>query len=102
MDNFVTKDARKFVRALGPLDESSEDIYGTSRDGKSIELIFIDDKETVIERLRSCGSENSPAHAVDVALGFGMVYKFEMFFCLAAELAANSDFFVLSRRTYSR
>jgi hypothetical protein len=98
----VTEDAREFVRALGPFDESSKDIYGTTRDGKSVELIFIDDKEPVIERLRSCGSENSPPHAVDVTLGFGMAYEFEMLSCLAAELAANSDFVVLSRRTYTR
>ncbi len=56
MNNFVTDDAGKLVGTLGPLDESSENVDRTARNRKSIELIFVDDKETVIERLRSCGS----------------------------------------------
>lgn len=56
MHNFVAHDAGKLIRALSPLDESREDVDRTARDGKSIELIFIDDKETIIERLWSRGS----------------------------------------------
>jgi hypothetical protein len=101
VNNFMTEDAGKLICALGPLDEAREDVDRTARDGESIELVFIDDKEPIIERLRSHGSQNSPPHAVDIALGFRMVYKFEMLFCLAAELAANPDFFVFPRRTYT-
>ncbi len=56
VNNFVTEDAGKLVGALGPLDEARKKIDRAARNRKSVELIFVDDKETVIERLRPCGS----------------------------------------------
>ena len=102
VNDFVTQHAGKLIRALRPLDESREDVDGTAWDGKSIELIFVYDEEAIIERLRSRGGQNSPPHTVDIALGFGMIYKFQMLFRLAPKFAANPNFFVFSRRSYSR
>ena len=64
-----------------------------------VELVFFDDKKTVVERQRPGGRENAPANAVNVALDFRIVRKFKLLLSLAAELAADSSLVVFARCT---
>ena len=76
MDKLVPQNAGKLIGRLGALDQSRKDVDRTTRDSESIELIFIDDKKAVVERLRSHRCQDAPADAIDIALDFGVIYEF--------------------------
>ena len=63
-------------------------------------MVFFDDKEPIVIREWTGGSEYPPPNTIDVTFDFRLIDELEMLFGFAAKLAANSGFFVFSRRTY--
>src|SRR6185503_10676621 len=99
---FVAQYSGDFVRGLRPFDQPGVHVDGSTGNGKCVELVVFNDKKTVFKRQWPRGGENSPADAIDIALGFGIIDKFKIFFCFAAKFTADSSLFVLARCTYRR
>jgi hypothetical protein len=99
MNDLMPHNSGELIGALGALDQSRENVDRATGHGKSIELIFIDGKKTIIERLGPGGSQNAPSYAIDIALDFRIIDEPKILFCLAAEFTADSCFLVFTRRT---
>ena len=55
MDDFMTEHTGQFIRGLGALDQSRENVNGPAGNGKSVELIVLYDEESIVEGLWSGG-----------------------------------------------
>src|SRR5262245_14985563 len=102
VDDFMAEHAGQFIGALRPFDQTREDIDRSTGNGEGVELVFLDDEKTVIERQWPSGCKNAPADAVDVAFDLRVIAELELLFGLAAKLAADSGFFIFAGRTYGR
>jgi hypothetical protein len=61
--------------------------------------LVLDDKKTIVERLRPHSGQYPLAYALDVAFKLGIRDEFEVLPRFAPKFAADSRLFVFSRRT---
>src|SRR5262245_4781013 len=96
----MAQDAGDFRSGFGLFNKPSEKENRPSGNGKGIELGFLNDKETVIEGLRSHSGQYALPNAVDIAFNFSVGFELELLAGLAPKFSADPDFFVFARPAY--
>jgi hypothetical protein len=102
VNDFVSHDPGKFGCASHAVYETREDINGSSGDGKGVELGLFDDKETIVERLRSHDRQQPSSHSIDISLDFYVVDKLKLLLCFTPKFPADLNLFILLYRLHER
>ena len=97
MGNLVAEDTGHLIFFFGQNEKACRDENVPSGNRKGIKLGFLNDKETVIEGLRSHSGEYALPNAVNIAFNFRVGFELELLASLAPKFSADPDFFVFAR-----
>jgi hypothetical protein len=100
VNNFMPQDAGDLGSGFGLFNEPREKENRSAGDRKSVELGILDDKESVVEGLRTHSGQYALSNAVDIAFNLRVGDEFELLAGLASKFAADPDFFVFARAAY--